>query len=88
MDLYQHAPEVWDEQKCNLMSTRFAKDGIGTAYPYPGHIGNNFGEIRYNGGCIRENKYWDGENIPLPIVSDGYEIVRVPSWGYRIKKID
>ena len=48
------------------MANRTAKDGLGTPYPFRGYIGMNFGEVHYNGGCIREGKWYKGEFFPLP----------------------
>ena len=45
-----------------------------------------FGEIRYNGGCERDGEWWQGENRPLPKIAEGFEIVVVLSWGWRIVK--
>lgn len=88
--LYQNKPEVWDEKTCARKAKRRAKDGLGTPYPFKGYIGsttsNQFGEIRYNGGCIRDGEWWQGENKPLPTIHEDYEIVHVPTWGYRIRK--
>lgn len=84
--IYQHAPEQWDEKKCAKAARRVARDGCGTRYPWPGYIGNHFGVTRYNGGCTRDGERYRGEDRPLPIVAAGYRIVRVPTWGYRIVK--
>jgi len=84
--LYQNKPEVWDEAKCHFMSRHRAKDGLGTAYPWLGYIGNHFGDIRYNGGCERDGQWWQGETRPLPIVAKGYELIVVPTWGWRIRR--
>jgi hypothetical protein len=88
--IYQHPQETWDEKKCEKKAKHVAQDGLGTPYPWPGYIGNTFGEIRYNGGCCRPDyitgDHYDGENFPLPKVAPGYKIIRVPTWGYRIIK--
>jgi hypothetical protein len=85
-ELYQHHAEIWDTAKCRKAARRHAKDGMGTRYPFLGYIGNHFGETRYNGGCVREGRWWPGENRPLPVVTDAYEIVRVPTWGYQLRR--
>ena len=83
--IYKIKPEVWDEKKCRRASRRTAKDGLGTPYHFKGYIGSLFGVIRYNGGCIREGEWYNGEDRPLPIVAEGYEIVHVPTWGWQIR---
>jgi hypothetical protein len=90
--LYQLPQETWDAAKCEKMAKHLAKDGLGTPYPFKGYIGGSssippaYGPIRYNGGCIREGQWYQGENRPLPKVADGYVIEWVTSWGYRIRK--
>ncbi len=86
--------EEWDEKKCLAISKRYAKDGCGTRYHFPGYIGSTtapvayggYGSQRYNGGCFREGKHYAGETRLLPKIPDNFEIVMVPTWGYRIIK--
>lgn len=86
--LYQHEPEVWDEKKCAKAAKHWARDGMGTKYPWPGYIGcttsGQYGTHRYNGGTTINGEWWQGEVKPLPIVHEKYEIIEVPTWGYRI----
>lgn len=91
--LYQHPQEVWDAKKCEKLAKRTVKDGLGTPYPFKGYL--RLGElghyahgmsVRYNGGTVIDGKWWQGEEWPLPKLADGFEIVRVPTWGYRIIK--
>lgn len=85
---FKHPCETWDEKKCHRLSRRIAKDGLGTKYSFRGYIGGfgSYGTREYNGGCTREGEWYDGEIFPLPELPDGYEIVVVPTWGYRIQK--
>lgn len=90
LPLYQHKTEKWDAKKCAKMANYTAKDGMGTKYPFKGYLHPPTIEgqsIRYNGGCIREDKWWQGEHFPLPKIAKGYEIVHVPTWGLRIQKV-
>ena len=82
--IYQHTPETWDAKKCEKAAKHVAKDGLGTTYPWPGYIGNHYGETIYNGGYTRDGEHYDGENFPLPIVNAPYQIIHVSTWGYRI----
>lgn len=93
--LYQHPQEIWDKKTCEKAANHLAKDGLGTPYPFKGYIGSSggfpayssvYGTVRYNGGCERDGQWWQGENRPLPKVADGFEIVFVRSWGWRIVK--
>lgn len=88
--LFQNAPEVWNAQTCQKMANRHAKDGLGTPYPFKGYIGSSqrYGVTRYNGGCTRDGKWWQGENHPLHMIHPDYEIIVVPTWGYRIRLRD
>lgn len=90
---YIYPAEKWDKEKCEKMAKIIAKDGLGTPYPFKGYIGSGltyggeFGTTIYNGGCVREDKWYQGEHRPLPEVAEGFEIEYVPTWGYRIKKL-
>lgn len=84
-EYYVHEPENWDHERCVKESKRYHRDGCGTKMHRPGYIGQHYGKIRYNGGCIREDDWWEGEIIPLPIVSPGFVIIHVRTWGYFIE---
>jgi hypothetical protein len=89
---YVHPEETWDEKKCAKLAKHYASDGLGTKYPFPGYLGCStsgyprFGRIRYNGGCVRNDEWYAGEEIPFPKIPESYEIVVVPSWGWQIRK--
>ena len=91
--IFNHEAEVWSAAKCERMANRVATDGLGTKYPFKGYIGSTasipstYGTTIYNGGCIHNEEWYAGENRPLPILAKGFEIVVVPTWGWRIKKI-
>lgn len=92
--IYQHKPEVWDAATCEKKAKHRAKDGMGTPYPFRGYIGSSacrpstFGTERYNGGIVINGEWYQGEHRPFPILAKGFEIVVVPSWGWRIVKKD
>ena len=89
-EYYVHPQETWDERKCAKLARRYARDGLGTKYPFPGYLGSSactpatFGQTRYNGGCVRNGDWYEGEEFPFPILPDGYEIVVVRTWGWRL----
>lgn len=89
LPLFQFPQETWDKAKCEKLAKRKGKNA-----PFKGYLGSAFsippayGEIRYNGGCVHGDKWWQGENRPLPIVAEGFEIVYVSMWGWRLKKKD
>ena len=84
-EIYQNKQETWSKEQCKKAANRTARDGMGTPYPFKGFIGDSqYGEKLYNGGCIRDDQWYAGEFFPLPIVAEGYKIIRVPTWGYRI----
>ena len=90
LPLYQHKTPKWDAQKCAKMAKKIARDGLGTPYPFRGflHAPTPLGwTVRYNDGCIRDGKWWQGETFHLPKVAKGFEIVNVPTWGFRIKTV-
>ena len=87
LPLYQNVPQMWDEKKCAKHAKSIWRDGMGTPIGFPGYISggpHGFGGIRYNGGCIRDGEWWQGETNPLPVVTDNYEWTWVSSWGWRL----
>lgn len=88
--LYQFPQEVWDEAKCAKLAKRRHKQYA----PFKGYLGSSasippaYGEIRYNGGCDHDGEWYQGENRPLPQIHEDYEIIVVPTWGWRIKRKD
>lgn len=92
MKTYTHPQEAWDEAECNRRSNYAPKDhwgnrppkGIiaGSASTYPG-----YGQtIRFNGGTVIDDEWYEAVCKPLPIIPDSYEIVNLPSWGTIIRK--
>ena len=89
---YRYPQETWDEAKCKKMAGFAPADHWGnrppkglindysSAYPAPGL------RHRYNGGCVRDGDWWEGEEAPLPIIHPDYEIVPLSSWGDRIQR--
>lgn len=90
MKIYVHKQETWDAAKCAKMARRIVKDGLGTPYPFKGYIDSDTGPypigvtIRLNGGCVHDGTWYEAEMYPLPQVAEGFEIVHVPRWGWRI----
>ena len=90
---YIHPQKTWDAKKCERLARHTAKDGMGTKYHFKGYLGSSasipvtFGLQEYNGGCIHNGEWYKGEIRLFPKLAEGYEIVIVPSWGYRIQKI-
>ena len=83
-NIYYHKPEVWDEKKCAKIVKRRRKDAYGTLAHLPGFIYGEYGTKCYNGGCVCEGKWYEGEHRPLPTVPDKYIIVYEPTWFYRL----
>lgn len=92
---YYHRPqETWDRAKCEKLVKRRIKDGLGTVrtargYLYASEISGHYAfddlKIRYNGGCIRNDKWYQGEISQLPIIPPEFEIV-YDTLGWRIIK--
>jgi len=90
---YIHPRETWDEEKCKKIAKRVARDGMGTKMHFPGYIGSciapyGWGKTRYNGGCVRDGEWYDGEIRRLPRVAKGFKIVKRPTWGYQLVKVE
>jgi hypothetical protein len=90
MDIYHHPKEKWSHSKCAKAAKHLATDGLGTPYPFKGYLGSSvalpahFGTTIYNGGCVRNDKWYHGEHFPLPELAPGFKIIVVPTWGWRI----
>lgn len=91
-EYYVHPQETWDAAKCKKLANYTAKDGMGNPYHFKGYLGSSasipsrFGRTTYNGGCVRHDDWYEGEEFHFPVLAEGYEIVAVPTWGWRIKR--
>jgi hypothetical protein len=89
---YVHPQETWGKAECEKRAKHYARDGLGTKYPFPGYLGSSasvcsqFGRTRYNGGCVIDGEWYVGKEIPFPAIHEDYEIVVVRTWGWRIRK--
>jgi hypothetical protein len=88
---FKHPQETWDVKKCNLLVKRTIVDGLGTKHHlkgmlHAGELGHYYHgmTVNYNGGTIINGEWWPGEEWTLPKLPEGFEIVLVPTWGYRI----
>lgn len=87
-------PEVWDAAKCAKIAKQRRRDGYGTLHPYPGLVQATgspygYGKRRFNGGCVREGDWWEGEDIPYPVIPDEFVFVLRPTWGvYIVRRED
>lgn len=86
---YTYPQETWTAAQCEKACKHSAYGGpkgliASSSAPYAG-----YGTcIRFNGGCVREGKWYAGEQRPLPIIPEGYYFERVSSWGLFIRKED
>lgn len=86
---YYHYPqEVWDKEKCEKVAKRTWKN----LAPFKGYMGcsqthlSEFGTHRLNGGTVINGEWYPGIVKPLPVVHEDFEIVHVPTWGWRLKR--
>lgn len=92
MNIYVHPQETWDEAKCEKAARYAPRDHWGNRPPKGliARVGNSHPEygqrIIYNGGCIRDNEHYAGEEIPMPAIPDSFEFVTLSSWGTRIQR--
>ena len=93
--MYYYFPkETWDTKKCAKLARHRRRDGLGTPYPFRGYLGSSasmppfFGKIRYNGGCTHGDTHYEGEVRPFPNIPEEFVIVVVPTWGWRIRRVD
>lgn len=91
-EYYEYPQETWDEKTCK----KWAKysppaDHWGNKDPkglinHVGSHGAEYGQVRkYNGGCVREGKWYPGEIRPLPVIHEDYEFYYLNSWGLMIR---
>ena len=90
--LYVHKQEVWDDKECERKARYAPKDAWGNRPP-KGIISQSgspyvqYGKtVRFNGGCIRDEKWYEGETMPMPSIPENYEIVPLTAWGLIIRK--
>ena len=90
---YVHAAEVWSADKCDKVAKSIHNADRGTDGPYRGCVASSgsgypgYGqEQKYNGGCVRDGEWYNGEIIPLPKIPASYEFYVIPTWGTYIRK--
>ena len=88
MSIYQHPQPSWDNKKCEKTAKTFITDGLGTRYHLPGFLRGSYGIQYHNGGCIREGKWYAGENFPFPKIPYNFKIIYVPTWRFRLIKLN
>ncbi len=94
--LYQNPQQTWNVKTCERYCKIVRTDACGTKYPFAGYLprtvlGCHYAHgmsVRYNGGCVREGKWWQGEEWQLPKIPSGFEIRYKPTWGYQIIKVE
>lgn len=93
MAYYIHKQEKWTAEKCLKMSRRVFRDGLGTPGGPLGLISNTgsaypqYGDkVRYNGGCVRDGQWYEGEEVPLPKIPKTFRFRHITSWGTIIEK--
>lgn len=93
MSLFNHPQEVWDAQRCAKAAKHIFRDGMGTPGGPKGLVcvsGSShptYGTARYNGGCIRDGEWYEGEYTPFPIIPETYRFRHVSSWGTIIEEV-
>lgn len=94
LPVYEYERECWGPKTCKRVANRVARDGMGTKYPFKGYLGSSacipatFGLTRYNGGVSIDGRWYQSVYRPLPKVADGYRIIVVSSWGWRLVHIE
>lgn len=90
LPVYVYERECWGPNTCKKIANRVARDGHGAKYPFKGYLGSSacmpatFGLTRYNGGISIDGQWYQSIYRPLPKVADGYQIIVVPTWGWRL----
>ena len=90
---YMFPQEKWNKRRCAAAAKHVHLDGCGTALHFKGYIGcptepYGYGKTRFNGGCIHNGDWYEGQIRPLPKVAKGYVIVVIPTWGWRIREVN
>lgn len=92
MKTYTYPTEVWSADKCLRFSKRYARDGMGTKYPFPGYLeqphscGRHGFPLRFNGGTVIGDEWYEAVLWPLPEVAQGFKWITEVSWGWRLVK--
>ena len=92
MSIYNHPQETWTEAECAKRAKSAPADAFGN-HPPRGIIapsGSPYchygGTVRWNGGKVFDDVWYEAEHMPLPSIPDTYEIVPLSSWGLVIRK--
>lgn len=73
MTYFTKPAPVWDEKKCQEETRR-----VYSILPSVEKV--------YNGGCVHDGEWYDGERNPLPVIPSGWEWHYVVSWGWHVRK--
>lgn len=94
MKIYVHKQDIWSEAECRKRSRYNPPNAYGDKNPWPGLISGSadpyagYGHtVRYNGGCIRDGEWYDGESKPLPKIPETYRFVYRPTWGTYLERV-
>lgn len=82
--LYVAPVEVWDATRCARAAKTHGSDGMGTPHAFPGYQPYLPTTVRYNGGCVIRDVWYQGIKYANPVLAAGYSWVSVCSWGWRI----
>jgi len=90
-EYYSPPAEVWDLKKCKAMSRSNPPNSYGDRNPWPGLVQDSatihgYGQRRFNGGVSRDGEWYEGTDIPWPILHEDYEYHHIPTWGTYIRK--
>ena len=88
---YEHPTETWDKKYCEKQAKSAPEDPWGNRPP-KGIIANDsspyceYGQtVTYNGGCIHDGVWYNGETRPLPIIHEDFEFHYLTAWGLTIR---
>lgn len=93
-DYYVHPEETWDETRCQKVARQNPRNAFGDKEPWPGRV-SAFGSAycqpgssqRYNGGCIRNGTWYQGEAMPLPVIPESWRFVTRSYWGIYLERV-
>ena len=84
--LFRMYQPVWGEAECANRAAHVAKDAMGKPFPHPGSLKGPYGAVPHSNGTIVGGEWYKGTYHPLPKLAEGYEIIYLPTWGYRLIK--
>lgn len=92
MKTFTKPQETWTAKECAKRAKSAPANHFGDCPPRGIIAGSSstypqYGQtMRFNGGTVVNNEWFEAVSVPLPIIPNSYEFANLVSWGTIIRK--